>query len=278
MFLTGRASISCAMTKARLSTSAKAVSLRNRVRSYFQDSRNAGPKVEAMLKHVADFSYIVTDSEVEALILEANLIKEEEPWYNIRLKDDELSLFKNLRRTFFAGLGGQETGPPRPSVRAVYRCTSGAADGAVLAQAVSFAHLQSRPFGARNHRPCLLYHIRAVQEPLCQSAIRGRVCRADPRGRALLGRGVTIGSFPLCREKWRKPRSVWNLSRPLDCVIRFKPWKKMVERQKVVMNADVDQDVLGLAVADGLACAQIFCARRKGRGKRTFLPRYRRRR
>ena len=67
----------------------KAVSLRHRVRSYFQESRDAGPKVEAMVRHVADFGYIVTDSEIEALILEANLIKEEEPWYNIRLKDDK---------------------------------------------------------------------------------------------------------------------------------------------------------------------------------------------
>src|SRR5690554_2472991 len=67
----------------------KAKNLRNRVRSYFQPSRDSSPKVRMMVSHIADFEYIVTDSEVEALILENNLIKEHSPWYNVRLKDDK---------------------------------------------------------------------------------------------------------------------------------------------------------------------------------------------
>ncbi|MGI6037919.1 MAG: GIY-YIG nuclease family protein, partial [Limnochordia bacterium] len=67
----------------------KARSLRERVRSYFQGGRHRSPKVIALVEHIADIEYIVTDSEVEALILECNLIKEHKPWYNVRLRDDK---------------------------------------------------------------------------------------------------------------------------------------------------------------------------------------------
>ena len=67
----------------------KAVSLKNRVRQYFQSSRNNPPKVQAMVRHIAEFEYIIVDNEVEALILEANLIKKHKPKYNILLRDDK---------------------------------------------------------------------------------------------------------------------------------------------------------------------------------------------
>ena len=75
----------------------KAIVLKNRVRQYFQSSRNHTPKVRAMVSHIADFETIMTANEVESLILEANLIKKHRPRYNIRLKDcllytSELSL------------------------------------------------------------------------------------------------------------------------------------------------------------------------------------------
>ena len=67
----------------------KAVSLKNRVRQYFQSSRNKGVKIEQMVTHIARFEYIITDSELEALVLECNLIKEHRPKYNTMLKDDK---------------------------------------------------------------------------------------------------------------------------------------------------------------------------------------------
>ena len=67
----------------------KAISLRNRVRQYFQSSRNKGVKIEQMVTHIQRFEYIVTDSELEALVLECNLIKEHRPKYNTMLKDDK---------------------------------------------------------------------------------------------------------------------------------------------------------------------------------------------
>ena len=67
----------------------KAVSLKNRVRQYFQSSRNKGAKIEQMVTHIRRFEYIITDSELEALVLECNLIKEHRPKYNTMLKDDK---------------------------------------------------------------------------------------------------------------------------------------------------------------------------------------------
>ena len=67
----------------------KAVSLKNRVRQYFQTSRNTGVKIEQMVTRISRFEYIVTDSELEALVLECNLIKEHRPKYNTMLKDDK---------------------------------------------------------------------------------------------------------------------------------------------------------------------------------------------
>ena len=67
----------------------KAISLKNRVRQYFQSSRNHTEKIKQMVKHVSYFEYIITDSELEALVLECNLIKEHQPKYNTMLKDDK---------------------------------------------------------------------------------------------------------------------------------------------------------------------------------------------
>ena len=71
----------------------KAKILKNRVKSYFQNSKNHSEKVRVMVKHIAEFEYIVTDSEMEALILECNLIKKYSPRYNILLKDDKFYPF-----------------------------------------------------------------------------------------------------------------------------------------------------------------------------------------
>ena len=68
----------------------KAKILKNRVRQYFRNTKNQPPKVKAMVKHIKEFEYIVTDSEMEALILECNLIKLHKPHYNIMLKDDKM--------------------------------------------------------------------------------------------------------------------------------------------------------------------------------------------
>ena len=84
----------------------KAISLKNRVRQYFQSSRNKGVKIEQMVTHIRRFEYIVTDSELEALVLECNLIKEYRPKYNTMLMDDKTAqgVFDNYIRMLGEGL------------------------------------------------------------------------------------------------------------------------------------------------------------------------------
>ena len=85
-----------------------AVSLKNRVRQYFQSSRNKGAKIEQMVTHITRFEYIITDSEIEALVLECNLIKEHRPKYNTMLKDDKsypfikITVGEEYQRVLFA--------------------------------------------------------------------------------------------------------------------------------------------------------------------------------
>ena len=67
----------------------KAINLKNRVRQYFQNNKNHAPKVQTMVQHIKEFEYIITDSEMEALLLECNLIKKHRPFYNVLLKDDK---------------------------------------------------------------------------------------------------------------------------------------------------------------------------------------------
>lgn len=75
----------------------KAISLKNRVRQYFQSSKNHSSKVKSMVKNIKSFEYIITDSELEALILECNLIKKYRPKYNVLLRDDKTYPYKKLR-------------------------------------------------------------------------------------------------------------------------------------------------------------------------------------
>ena len=80
----------------------KAVNLKNRVRQYFQNSKNQLPKVQAMVQHIKEFEYIITDSELEALLLECNLIKKHRPFYNVLLKDDKAYPYTKITNEAFA--------------------------------------------------------------------------------------------------------------------------------------------------------------------------------
>lgn len=239
----------------------KAVSLRNRVRSYFQESRDAGPKVEAMVRHVADFSYIVTDSEVEALILEANLIKEEEPWYNIRLKDDKSYPYLKI------------TQEPFPRVLVVRRpdrhdrVFGPYTDSRAVRQTVQFLHkhfpLRTCKLdlsGERQHRPCLLHHIGRCGAP-CAGLQSEEEYAELIREVGLFLEGRHDRLVPGLEKKMNEAATRLDFERAARLRDQIQAMEKVIERQKIVTSADVDQDVLGLALADTLACVQVFFVR-----------------
>ncbi len=152
----------------------KAISLKNRVRQYFQSSRNKGVKIEQMVTHITRFEYIVTDSELEALVLECNLIKEHRPKYNTMLMDDKTYPFIKVT-----------VDEPFPRVMMVRRMAKDKAKyfgpytsaGAVkdtielirkLYQIRSCNRRLPRDIG--KERPCLNYHIHQCKAP-CQGYI-----------------------------------------------------------------------------------------------------------
>lgn len=242
----------------------KAVSLRNRVRSYFQAGRHGSPKVAALVDHVADFEYIVTDSEVEALILECNLIKEHTPWYNIRLKDDKA--YPYVKVTL------QE---PFPRVAIVRRMQK---DGSryfgpytnvqAVRQTVSFLQRlfpirtckrQMGPEGT-NDRPCLNYHIRRCSAPCAKkitqeeyrSIIEEMMLVLEGRHEKLLReleRRMQAAALELRFEEAAKVRD------------QIQALAAVVEKQKIVSFENLDQDIMGYARAGGVACVQVFFVR-----------------
>ena len=152
----------------------KAISLKNRVRQYFQSSRNLGIKKEQMVEQIARFEYIVTDSELEALVLECNLIKEHRPKYNTMLKDDKTYPFIKITL--------QEEYPRIQIVRQMKKdkakyygpYTSGLAVKDVVELVTKLYHLRTcnrnLPKDIKKERPCLYYQIHQCEAP-CQGYI-----------------------------------------------------------------------------------------------------------
>ena len=152
----------------------KAKVLKNRVRQYFQNSKNHSEKVKAMVKNIAEFEYIVTDSEMEALILECNLIKKHSPKYNISLKDDKFYPFikittnEDFPRVFitrnFAKDGNKYFGP-YPNAGAVHETIK------LIRKIFPLRTCKKLIFENGKHtRPCLNYHIKKCNAP-CEGHI-----------------------------------------------------------------------------------------------------------
>lgn len=239
----------------------KAASLRNRVRTYFRSVRRQAPKVQALVQHVADLEYIVTDSPVEALILENNLIKEHRPKYNVNLKDDKTYPYLKI-----------DLQHPFPRITVT---RSAAKDGAryfgpyTRAGAVNETlKLLRRIFPLRtcsDHvleqgKLCLNAHISRCPAP-CQGRI-GRETYAGVVKEVLLfleGKGDDL----LARLYQRMQEAAENLR--FEEAARLRDQIRAVEDvlagQKMVSTGLEDQDVAAVAREGSLACGQVFFVR-----------------
>ena len=158
----------------------KAISLRNRVRSYFRESTNKSPKIEKMVTKIARFEYIVTDSELEALVLENNLIKEHSPKYNTMLKDDKtypyikVTLGEEYPRVLFS----RQMKKDRSKYFGPFKSAYAVKDTIELINKLYKLRTCNRslPRDAGQERPCLNHHIGQCSAP-CQ----GTVLREDYR-------------------------------------------------------------------------------------------------
>ena len=152
----------------------KAISLKNRVRQYFQSSRNKGPKIEQMVTRIRRFEYIVTDSELEALVLECNLIKEHRPKYNTMLKDDKTYPFikvtvgEDYPRVLFS----RSMKKDKSKYYGPYTSAGAVKDTIDLIRKLYKLRSCNRslPKEIGNGRPCLNYHIKQCNAP-CQGYV-----------------------------------------------------------------------------------------------------------
>jgi excinuclease ABC subunit C len=241
----------------------KAINLKNRVRSYFSGQQNNAPKTRALVKRIRDLEYIVTDSEVEALILESNLIKKYKPKYNIRLMDDKN--YPYLRVTV------QEKFPRLEIARTVHRdgaryfgpYTNAAAVHETLRLLKRVFPLRSCKQKSFQHqeRACLNAHIKRCAAP-CQGLISAEDYRKmiDEVCLFLEGRQETLAKK--LKKRMKEASEQLNFEKAAELRDQLQAVEKVIEKQKIVSSgSQEDYDVLHYARAAQLACVQVLFVR-----------------
>ncbi|MFA5536052.1 MAG: excinuclease ABC subunit UvrC [Bacillota bacterium] len=240
----------------------KAASLRQRVRSYFRTNSNQLPKVSAMLNHVVDFEYILTDSEIEALILECNLIKEHRPKYNISLRDDKhypylkvdlthpyprLTIVRSIKKDQNRYFGPfTQVGALNETIRLLRKlfplrtCTDSTL--------------------ARTERPCLNYHIGRCPAPCAgeisiedyQEIVVEVICFLEGKQETLLRR---------LRGKMEQAADKLQFEKAAELRDQIQSVEQVLEKQKIISAGQKDYDVIAFAKEADETCAQIFFIR-----------------
>lgn len=243
----------------------KAVVLKNRVRSYFQAPERLAPKVRAMMRHVADLEYIVTSTEVEALILEATLIKQMKPHYNIRLKDDKA--YPYLRLTWEedfprlliarkAGHDGSRYFGPYPRAQAVRDTIR------LLRKIFPIRNCTNQKF-KNAARPCLEYHIGHCQAP-CQDLVSKASYRQmmEQVEQFLEGRADEVERDLV--KKMNEAAENLEFERAAELRNQVQAIREVREPQKVAAGTERELDAIAWAVDGDEAIVQVFRVR-KGR-------------
>ena len=248
----------------------KAVVLKNRVRQYFQSGKNHTPKVRAMVSHIADFETIMTGSEVEALILECNLIKKHRPHYNISLKDDKsypyvkVTVQEAFPRVFITRRlmkdGARYFGP--------YTNATAVKDSLKLLR---------RPFPLRTckhlqDRPCLEYHIKRCLAP-CVGKVSAEDYQVMIRAVLLFLEGRTEEVEKELNFRMEAAAENYNFELAARLRDQLLAVQKVAEKQNIITGAG-DQDALGMARSELGVCVQVFFIRSgKMIGREHFLLR-----
>lgn len=252
----------------------KAVSLRNRVRSYFHaSSTDYTGKVRRLVYEVADIEFIITDSEVEALILECNLIKKHRPRFNVRLKDDKrypyikISWQEDYPRVFITRHrmedGGRYYGP-YTSVSAVHQTLD------LLRKLFPYLTCK-REITGHDERPCLYYHIKRCLGP-CIGAVSKEEYRAMIQRISLFLEGRTEEIIADLKAQMAEAAAQLRFEKAAEKRDLIQAIEQVTVRQKVVLKTPKDQDVIAFVCDDGLACVQVFFIRQgKLIGREYFL-------
>ncbi len=242
----------------------KAVNLRNRVRSYFRENIGRGPQIDKMVSLIARFEYIVTDSELEALILENNLIKEHLPKYNTLLKDDKtypyikVTVGEAYPRILFV----REMKKDKARYFGPYTSTGAVKDTIELLNKLYKLRTCNRslPKDIGEGRPCLNYHIEQCSAP-CQNL----VSREEYREQVEKALNFLNGNYqPILKElqgKMQDAAEKMEFEEAAKYRDLFNSVKSVSQKQKISDSVGEDRDIIALAEDDRDAVVQVFFVR-----------------
>ena len=242
----------------------KAISLKNRVRQYFQSSRNKGVKIEQMVTHIRRFEYIVTDSELEALVLECNLIKEHHPKYNTMLMDDKTYPFIKVttNEAFPRVMMSRKMLKDKARYFGPYTSSQAVRDTIDLIH--KLYHLRScnrsLPRDIGKERPCLNYHIKQCDAP-CQGYIsQEEYGKAVTQVLRFLNGGYDTVLSEL-EEKMNDASEALEFEKAIEYRELISSIKKVAQKQKITDSSGEDRDVLAVASEGEDAVVQVFFIR-----------------
>ncbi len=242
----------------------KAISLKNRVRQYFQSSRNKGAKIEQMVTHIVRFEYIVTDSELEALVLECNLIKEHRPKYNTMLMDDKSYPFIKVTvdEPFPRVMLARKMVKDKAKYFGPYTSAGAVKDTIELIRKLYCIRSCNRklPKDIGKERPCLNYHIHQCKAP-CQ----GYISREDYRQSIQEVVHFLNGNYDVIlkelEQKMQEASEAMEFEKAIEYRELLASVRKIAQKQKITDTAGDDRDILAVAVEEEDAVVQVFFIR-----------------
>ena len=242
----------------------KAISLKNRVRQYFQAGRRVSPKIERMISQIDHFEYIITDSEVEALVLENNLIKEYEPKYNTMLKDDKTypyikaTVYEDFPRLIYS----RQPKKDKCKYFGPFTNVTAARDTLEFAHKIYRIRTCRRvlPRDIGKERPCLNYHIGKCNAP-CQGYISKEEYNKNFNKALKLIEGDYKQVIEYLEEKMYEASEKMEYGQAAVCRDLIESVKKMSVKQKINDFGGMDRDVVALARTNEEAVVQVFFIR-----------------
>jgi len=251
----------------------KAIELRSRVRSYFHASANHSPRKAEMVRHIAAIDWIVVGSELEALILEMNLIKRYQPKYNVRLKDDKRypyikihwqDPYPKVTVTRYLQEDGARYFGPYTSMWAVHQTLD------VLRKIFPYLTCD-RTITGEDQRACLYYDIKLCLAP-CIDAVDQQTYRAMISHLADFLLGKTDQIVEHLKEQMQAASEALQFERAAMIRDQLTSIERVVEEQQIIIRERIDSDVIAFARDDRTTCVQVFFIRRgKLIGREYFL-------
>ncbi|WP_418875069.1 excinuclease ABC subunit UvrC [[Clostridium] scindens] len=242
----------------------KAISLKNRVRQYFQSSRNKGAKIEQMVTHIRRFEYIVTDSELEALVLECNLIKEYRPKYNTMLMDDKAYPFikVTVEEPFPRVMLARKMVKDKSKYFGPYTSAGAVKDTIELIRKLYQIRSCNRklPRDIGKERPCLNYHIHQCKAP-CQGYISQEEYRESVNEVIHFLNGNYDIILKELEEKMEEASEALEFEKAIEYRELLTSVQKIAQKQKITDTAGEDRDILAVAVEEEEAVVQVFFIR-----------------